>query len=140
MLQRFASVAGAIAAAVMGTETADTRAAGIRFGPDARPASEGVAFRWRLKPWHGGPGLCGTVRARDIRAAFRKLSRDMAQDFRFRGTAFPCVDGPAVRIGAGIRADGDGYASEAYGPDGMSVGVVSIVRRDGRPIRRKGGA
>ena len=144
MMQCFASVAGAIAAAVTGTETADTRAAGIRFGPDTRSASgpdtPGVAFRWRLRPWHGGPGLCGTVRARDIRAAFRKLSRDMAQDFRFRGTAFPCVDGPAVRIGAGIRADGDGYASEAYGPDGMSVGVVSIVRRDGRPIRRKGGA
>ena len=140
MFERLASVAGAIAAAVTGRETADTRAAGVRVGPASGPDTPGVDFRWRLRSWHGGPGLCGTVRARDIRAAFRKLSRDMAQDFRFRGTAFPCVDGPAVRIGAGIRADGDGYASEAYGPDGISVGMVSIVRRDGRPIRRKGGA
>lgn len=131
MLQRLASVAGAIAAAVTGTETADTRAAGIRFGPD----SPGVAFRWRLTPYGEGSGCAGTVAARDTREAFRTVTREMSA----RG--FVCgLDGPAVRLGRGIRAEGPGYVSDAYGPDGVCCGFVSIVRADGRPIRRKGGA
>lgn len=131
MFQRLASVAGAIAAAVTGTETADTRAAGIRFGPD----SPGVAFRWRLTPYGEGSGSSGTVAARDTREAFRTVAREMSA----RG--FVCgLDGPAVRLGRGIRAEGPGYVSDAYGPDGVCCGFVSIVRADGRPIRRKGGA
>jgi len=135
MFERLASVAGAIAAAVTGTETADTRAAGIRFGPDARPASAGVAFRWRLTPYGEGSGSSGTVTARDTREAFRTVAREMSA----RG--FVCgFDGPAVRLGRGIRAEGPGYVSDAYGPDGVCCGFVSVVRADGRPIRRKGGA
>ena len=131
MFQRLASVAGAIAAAVTGTETADTRAAGVRFGPD----SPGVAFRWRLTPYGEGSGCSGTVAARDTREAFRTVAREMSA----RGLVCG-LDGPAVRIGRGIRAEGSGYVSDAYGPDGVCCGFVSIVRADGRPIRRKGGA
>ena len=134
MMQRFASVAEAIAAAVTGTETADTRAAGIRFGPD----SPGVAFRWRLTPYGEGSGCAGTVAARDTRAAFRTVAREMSAANPRR---FPCgFDGPAVRLGSGIRAEGPGYVADAYGPDGVCCGFVSIVRADGRPIRRKVGA
>jgi hypothetical protein len=138
MFAKLASVAGAIAAAVTGTETADTRAAGVRFGPDAA-AARGVVYAWRLRRFDAGPHESGTVTARDIRDAFRTLARNVAQDARFGGRRFPCgPDGPAVFIGRGIRADGDGYAVDAIGPGGVACGVFSVVRADGRPIRRKG--
>lgn len=135
MFQRLASVAASIAAAVTGTETPETRAAGIVSGPGARPETP-VSFRWRLTPYGEGSGCSGTVDARDTRAAFRTVAREMSAANPRR---FPCgFDGPAVRLGSGIRAEGPGYVADAYGPDGVCCGFVSIVRADGRPIRRKG--
>jgi hypothetical protein len=134
MFQALASVAAAVAASITGTRTADTDAAGVRFGPSIPPPPwEGAGrFTLRLIGFNGG-GNWWRFDTRDHRAALRKLSTEA------RRFGIPCHGGPVHSFGR-VRSDGGELWAEALDRDGVAVGVVRISRTDGRPIVTRKGA
>jgi hypothetical protein len=137
MLQTLKDTAAVLAAALTGTRTDDTDAAGCRFGPDARMI-RGARTVWRFEivTTEGVSAGVGTIPARDSREAFQAFAR------MIRGARTVCgPDGPAVAV---VGVDSTGKALPQVralrGPDGVECGHVRITRADGRPIHTRKGA
>jgi hypothetical protein len=138
MLHRIMRAASTIAAAVTGTATAETDAAGCRFGPDSAAATgrRPLRFAVRVTGFAGGEWRADTI-APEWRAAARLISRHA----RTAPVRVGLFDGPAVRFGH-FAIDGGTVLGRAFNADGVEIGTISIVRADGRPIRkgaRRGG-
>lgn len=151
MFHYLASFAASVAAAVTGTETPETRAAGCRFGythsagdgstwPTATRARRPLRYRVSVLSFSGSEVYAADIVAPEWRAASRLFAR------RIRETRpIPCPDGPAVRFGR-FRIDGAAVYGSGFNADGSECVAVVILRADsgpgsGRPIRagRKGG-
>jgi hypothetical protein len=138
-----ASFAASVAAAVTGTETPETHAAGCRFGPTqpATRARRPLRYRVSVLSFAGSEVYAADIVASEWRAASRLFAR------RIRETRpIPCPDGPAVRFGR-FRIDGAAVYGSGFNAEGSECVAVVILRADsgpgsGRPIRagRKGGA
>jgi hypothetical protein len=140
MLGYLASFAASVAAAVTGTPTAETDAAGVRFGPGTAYPAELATGRRPLRfsirvVGHGGGEWRADCVAPEWRAAVRLTNRH-ARTAPVRVGGF---DGPAVRFGR-FSADGGRMIGRAYNADGVEIGTVSIGRADGSPIRAGKGA
>jgi hypothetical protein len=133
MLGKLASMAAGLAAAVTGTRTEDTDAAGCRFGPaPAEPV--GTLFVLSLFGHDDSEPFRGRIRARDYRAAVRVLSARV----KVRGIPVN-FDGPVVRFDFDGARDGVTYF-DALNTEGGSVGILRVSREDGRPIHTRKGA
>lgn len=143
MLHTLATFAASVAAAVTGTATPETHAAGCRFGPEpTQPATRArrpLRYRVSVITFGGSEVYAADIVATEWRAASRLFAR------RIRETRpIPCPDGPAVRFGR-FRVDGAAVYGSGFNVEGSECVAVVILRADsgpgsGRPIRagRKG--
>ena len=137
MLSKLAGFAAAVAAAVTGTDTPTTRAAGCRFGPDGEPVTGRRPIRFRVRV----SGLiAGEWRAECVAGEWREASRLLARRAKPDGIPVGGFDGPAFRFGRFAPGAAGCMIGRAWNRDGVEVGTVTISRADGRPIRagRKG--
>ena len=140
MLHTLATFAASVAAAVTGTATPETHAAGCRFGPEpTQPATRArrpILYRWALRDVNGVETARGSVESSDIRGALRAWNRE-ARSRHGHGRPFLCsFEGPAFRcVGIGQQGNRGRFVAECLTREGVAVGLVDFQRADGAPIR-----